>query len=151
MTNLNIIHRLSSSLASSQIEIIKAPINQELEIKELLMIVDINSITEMTDYVENSYLSDDDKNALFWKQALSNKSKKVVTWFERGGDVIRLVDFYIFCRQPYYVENLLVRYTGISTLILEPESRLLLSVENTNSGLLANNDFLTIWGQARTV
>jgi hypothetical protein len=72
----------------------------------------------------------------------------VVTWIGKNNQVIRLLDFFIFCRQPYYVENLLTRYTGLSTLTLEPETKLYISIESTNSGLLASGDFLTVWGQA---
>jgi hypothetical protein len=87
-------------ITDSRLLVVEAPINAELEIRELLMVIDVNSIAEIPHYVEDGYLSDDQKNALFWKQALVGKSKKVVTWIGKNNQVIRLLDFFIFCRQP---------------------------------------------------
>ncbi len=111
------------------------------------MVVDLNSIQEVAYYAEDAYLTEDQKNALFWKQALNSQSKKVVTWFGQGNQVERLLEFFIFGRQPYYVENLLTRFTGLSSLTLEPGRQIYISIENSNSGLLGSGDILTIWGQ----
>jgi hypothetical protein len=149
MPNITILNRFSSELAANKLLVVSAPVNAELVIRELVLVVNLNSIPEVPNYVEDNYLTDDQKNALFWKQSLNSKSKKVVTWIGKNNDTTRLIDFFIFNRQPYYVENMLTRYTGLSTLTLEAETKLYLSIENTNSGLLGSGDWLTVWGQAQ--
>jgi len=127
--------------------IVQAPRDTNVLIGELQVIIKLPSIAEMPAYNEDPLLSETQKDALFWLQANSAQNKKIATFWEGQP----LLEFVIFRREPYYLENLLSRFTSLSSLTLQAGSSLSLEVLATNSGLLGNGDSITIWGQAEVL
>ena len=124
---------------------------QNILISELQLIIKLPSITEMPVYTDDPLLSEDQKDSLFWYNASQAQNKKVVTYWNNGSANNRLVEFVIFRRDPYYIENLLNRFTSLSAFVLQAGTSLSLQVEATNSGLLAASDSLRVWGQAEVL
>lgn len=123
---------------------ISAPADANVLISELQLIIRLPSIPEIDVYSEDPLLSDEQRNAIFWREASLKPNKKVATFF----DGERLLEFIIFNRQPYYVEDLLIRFTGQPDFMIQAGSSLRLQVENTNSGVLSPGDSLIVWGKA---
>ena len=127
--------------------IIEAPKDTNILISELQLIIKLPSIDEMPAYSEDPLLSESQKDALFWLQANTAPNKKVVTYWNNN----RLLEFVIFRRDPYYLENLLNRFTSLSSMVLQAGTNLSLQVEATNTGGLGADDSLIVWGQAEVL
>jgi len=127
--------------------IVQAPRDTNILIGELQLIIKLPSIAEMPAYVEDPLLSETQKDALFWLQANTAQNKKVATFWNNNS----LLEFVIFRREPYYLENLLNRFTSLSSLTLQAGSNLAIEVMATNSGLLGSGDKLVVWGQAEVL
>lgn len=130
--------------------VIAAPDNANVLISELQLIIRLPSIVEMPTYADDPLLSDEQRDAIFWYNANTAENKKVVTYWNNG-TANRLIDFIVFRREPYYIENLLTRFTSLSGFVLQAGTSLSLQIEATNSGLLGIGDSLRVWGQAEVL
>lgn len=134
-------------VGSSVIPIITAPFDANILVSELQLIIKLPSIAEMPLYADDPSLTDEQRDAIFWRQVNIAKNKKVVTYWNDK----RLIEFIVFNRLPYYTENLLTRFTSLSSFILQAGSSISLSIEATNSGLLGTGDSLRVWGQVEAL
>lgn len=130
--------------------IIKAPDNNNVLISELQLIIKLPSITEMAIYAEDVLLTQEQRDAIFWAAVNQAQNKKVVSYWNNGTDN-RLIEFIVFRRSPYYIENLLNRFTSTASFVLTAGTSLKLGIEATNSGLLGSGDSLIAWGQGETI
>jgi hypothetical protein len=126
---------------------ISAPHDANVLILELQLFIRLPSIPEIDVYAEDPLLSEEQRNAIFWREASLKPNKKIVSYWNNGQQN-RLVEFIVFNRQPYYVEDLMTRFTAQPNFLIQAGSSLNLQIESTNSGLLGSGDSLTVWGQA---
>lgn len=126
---------------------LQAPGDRDILVSELQLIITLPSIPEIDVYSEDPLLTDEQRDAIFWREARLKPNKKVVAFV----DDFRLLEFIVFNRSPYYVEDLMMRFTAKSSFILQAGSSLSLKVEATNSGLLGTGDSLKVWGQAEVL
>lgn len=141
---LNIRERVTSNGNNT---FLRAPGDANILVTELQLIIALPSIVEIDIYADDPLLTDEQRNAIFWREARNKPHKKVVTFV----DDFRLLEFIVFNRFPYYVEDLLARFTAQSTFVLQAGSSLRVEVEGGNSGALGVGDSLKIWGQAEVL
>ena len=114
---------------------------------EIRVIVMLKSITELPSYIEDPLMSEDAKARLFWEAVTAGQSKRMVLWQMIPGiannQFQRINDFLIVRRDPGYPENVMSRYTGLLSWPLQAGVQLAISIENSNTGILAGSDQLT--------
>lgn len=144
----NLHKTITATQGSNKFSVFKAPPDREVAVIELHAIVDIQSIAEMNSYVDDPLMTEEQKDSLFWREVQRSSHKKLACYFRSntGATEQKLLSFMIFNRRPYYMENLLMRFTSNAELRLQPDSELLVSIEATNSGFLTGNDRISIWG-----
>jgi hypothetical protein len=146
MKVVNLCQQITSSAGATKISVLKVPANREIRVTELQLIIRLTSIEELAYYEQQAFIDEEQKNALFWQNALTAQSKGLTTWFRKGGVDYDLLTFLLFRRNPYYQENLLERFSGRDELLLEGGTEILLSITDQGHGLLTETDRLTIWG-----
>lgn len=129
-------------------EIASAPFDAPLVIQELQMIVKISSLVEVP-YLDNeSYMTAEEKASIFWRNAAQYESMGCKLHLqEHDSPVTEVLSFLIFNRKPYYMEDLLSRFTSRAEYVLAPGNKLFLQMFGTGRGVLAGDDRLTITSQ----
>jgi len=122
--------------------IIKAPAFSSVLVLDLQLIISLPSMPELPAYVDDPLITDEQRDALFWKHVAVSPNKKIATFWNQE----KILDFSIFNRLPYYHEPLINRYTQRDSFAIEAGSSISLKLEATNSGLLGTGDYIKAWG-----
>ena len=129
------------SVGTEKTDLLIAPSNQILVCKELLLIIDLQSITQIRALPGELRQSNPD---------LQVPAKQIVLWTYKQGAYLELDHFLAVHYSNPYRENLLSYFTARDELILAPEVRVALSVRDCGTGVLGTGDRLRVFGHCFT-
>lgn len=129
-------------------EIIKAPEHYIVTLYELVAFIKLPSLEEVDLYVSDPLLTEQQRKAVFWANAITGPHIVVTAWMGPSmWESIRLCDFHLFNRIPYYVDDWLRKFTGLEALVLEPGMGIYLSHESAGWGGMTGDDRISLCGQ----
>lgn len=123
--------------------------DKTLTLTEVNLIVKIKSLSEAPPIdVSDPLLSEEQKDSLIWRQLLYHPKFGIQTYFryKHESEYTPLLTFYVFRREPYYIETLLDRFTLDDADVLPANCEFAVSVVDTGSGLMSGEDKIIVWG-----
>ncbi len=131
---------LDDTTGSNLVDIVTAPTDKTVIIRDLFLIVDLNSTEQIT--VTPSRLD-------VTTPGLSTKT--AILWTKRGNAAYRRLDqFLLFNYATTYREKLLPYLTFRDEFVLSPNSSIALSVGESTPGRLQSGDRLRVFGELIT-